>query len=101
MSRLTEPPTLESLRARRAEILEIAATHGAHNVRIFGSVARGEARSDSDIDFVVDLESGRTLFDLSELILDLQEALSRGVHVVEIRQRTPRGEKILRQAVPL
>ena len=52
---------------RRDEILRIAERHGAHNVRIFGSVARGEARPDSDLDVLVDLDDGRTALDLSEL----------------------------------
>ena len=49
---------------KRKEILKIAAKHGARNIRIFGSVARGEARADSDVDFLVDMEPGRTLFDM-------------------------------------
>ena len=50
--------------AKKKDILIIAAKHGARNIRIFGSVARGEARSDSDVDFLVDMEPGRTLFDM-------------------------------------
>ena len=56
--------TLEDLRARRDEILRIAAKHGAHNVRVFGLVARGQARPDSDIDFVVEFDPERTVLDL-------------------------------------
>lgn len=93
--------TLEDLRARREEILRIAATRGAHNIRVFGSVARGQARPDSDVDFLVDMDAGRTVLDLSELILDLQEALDREVDVVEIRHPSPLAEKIRRGAVPL
>lgn len=52
-------PTLEDLRARRDEILRVAAAEKAHNVRVFGSVARGDARPDSDIDLVVDFEPVR------------------------------------------
>ncbi len=51
----------ELLASKKDEILRIAATHGARNVRVFGSVARGEARPDSDVDFLVDMEPGRTL----------------------------------------
>lgn len=93
--------TLDDLRARREEIVRIAAARGAHNIRVFGSVARGEENSASDIDFLVDLDPHRTLFDLSELILDLQETLGRKVDVVEIRRPSRVGEKIQRQAVPL
>ena len=55
------------LREKRIEILEIAARQGAHDVRIFGSVARGEASPDSDVDFLVNIESGRSLLDLGAL----------------------------------
>ena len=94
-------PTLDSLRARRTELLRIAAERGASNVRVFGSVVRGEARADSDIDFLVDMDPGRTVLDLSELILDLEEALQRRVDVVEIGRRSQNAEQILREAVSL
>ncbi len=73
---------LELLRQRRHEILKLASQHGAHNVRVFGSAARGEADGDSDIDFLVELEPGRTLFDLGGLLMDLQDLLGRKVDVV-------------------
>ena len=63
------------VKRRRAEILAVAARHGARNVRIFGSVVRGENDPDSDIDFLVDLEPGRTLLDHAGLILNLQDLL--------------------------
>jgi len=56
------------LRVRRKEILEVAARNGALNVRVFGSVARGEERPDTDIDFLVNLESGRSLLDVARLL---------------------------------
>ncbi|WP_294085025.1 nucleotidyltransferase family protein [Sphaerobacter sp.] len=93
--------TLEELRARRAEILRIAARHGAYDVRVFGSVARGEAGPDSDIDFLVKFEPGRSVLDLSELILDLQEALGRDVDVYKIRRPSELAERIEREAVAL
>ena len=55
---------------KKKEIREIAAKHGARNVRVFGSVARGDARPDSDVDFLVDMEPGRTLLDLGRLLMD-------------------------------
>ena len=70
-------------------------------MRVFGSVARGEANADSDVDFLVEMEPGRTALDPSELILDLQDALGRRVDVVEIRRPSPRAEQILREAVAL
>lgn len=93
--------TLEGLRARREEILRIAAKHGARDVRVFGSVARGRARPDSDVDFLVEFDPGRTVLDLSGLILDLREALDREVHVVEIGQPSRIARKIEQEALPL
>ncbi|MGA7673155.1 MAG: nucleotidyltransferase domain-containing protein [Nitrolancea sp.] len=93
--------TLEDLRARREEILEIARSHGARNVRIFGSVATNNAQPQSDIDFLVEMDPDRGVLDISELILALQEALGRDVDVVEIRRRSATGDAIQRQAVPL
>jgi len=72
----------ELLKAKREEILRIAARHGAVNIRVFGSVARGDARPDSDVDFLVDLEPGRSLLDLGGLLMDLQDLLHRSVDVV-------------------
>jgi predicted nucleotidyltransferase len=63
------------LKLKREEILQLAAKHGAHKVRIFGSVARGEADASSDIDFLVEMEPDRSLFDLGGLLMDLQELL--------------------------
>jgi predicted nucleotidyltransferase/catechol 2,3-dioxygenase-like lactoylglutathione lyase family enzyme len=95
------PMTMEDLRGRRVEILRIAEARGASNVRVFGSVARGEARPDSDVDFLVDLAPERTLFDLGGLIGDLEEALGRRVDVVEIFERSRIAERIQREAIPL
>ena len=93
--------TLAALRARREEITRIAAARGARNLRVFGSVARGEARADSDVDFIVEMEPGRGVLDLSELILDLEEALGRKVDVVEVQHASSLGERIEREAVPV
>jgi len=76
---------LEQLQERREEILAAAQEHGASNVRVFGSVARGTDDAQSDIDFLVDLESGRSLLDLSALLLDLEDLLGESVDVVTER----------------
>jgi hypothetical protein len=90
------------LRARREEILRIAAQHGARNVRIFGSVARGEAKLDSDVDVLVDLEPGRSLLDHAALMLELEELLRCKVDVATERGLRARvRDRVLREAVPL
>jgi len=67
------PDTLSG--EKRAEILRLAELHGCRNVRVFGSVANGESRPDSDVDFLVDLESGRAIFDLARFVGDLKGLL--------------------------
>ena len=90
------------VRNRRQDILQIAARHGAHNVRVFGSVARGESGPDSDIDFLVEMEPGRSLFDLGGLLVDLQTLLGADVDVVTERGLRPRlRARIMREAIPL
>jgi len=92
----------ELLRAKREEILRIAAQHGARNVRIFGSVARGQAGPNSDVDVLVDLEPGRSLLDLGGLLMDLRDLLGCNVDVVTekgLRERI--RDRVLREAVPL
>jgi len=90
----------EKLTAHRAEILRIAARHGARNVRVFGSVARGEADERSDVDFLVEFETGRSLFDHAALLLDLEQLLECEVDVITERALRPRiRERILREAV--
>ena len=90
------------LKSRREEILSIAARHGARNVRIFGSVARGEDDDKSDIDLLVEFESGRSLLDHAGLWLELQDLLGCKVDVVSERGIKPRiRERVLREAVPL
>jgi uncharacterized protein len=90
------------LQTKREEILEIAERHGASNVRVFGSVARGEATAESDIDFLVELEKGRSLLDHAALVIDLEESLGRRVDVATDRGLKPRfREHILREAIRL
>jgi predicted nucleotidyltransferase len=92
----------ELLQARREEILQIAARHGAYNVRIFGSVARGEADAASDVDMLVEMESGRSLLDLGGLLTDLEAMLGCKVDVVTERGLRPRiRDRVLREAVSL
>jgi len=92
----------ELLRAKREEILRIAAKHGAHNVRVFGSVARGEADEQSDVDFLVKMEPGRSLLDHAGLILDLEALLERPVDVASERGlRTKVRKRVLKEVVPL
>ena len=93
---------LESLARFRREILETAARHGARNIRVFGSVARGEDRPDSDVDLLVDLEPGRTLLDVIGFEQDLQELLGRKVDVLTEGGLSPYlQERILAEAASL
>ncbi|MBA2510837.1 MAG: nucleotidyltransferase family protein [Rubrobacteraceae bacterium] len=90
------------LREKRAEILRIAAEHGARDVRVFGSVARGEADPKSDVDFLVELEAGRSLLDLGGLQMELESLLGCRVDVVTVRGLKARiRERVLREAVPV
>lgn len=93
---------LEVLRAKRNDILQIAAHYGASNVRVFGSVARGHDDANSDIDFLVDLAPNRSLFDLGGLLMDLQTFLGQAVDVVTERGLRPRlRDHVLKDAIPL
>lgn len=86
----------------REEILRIAAEHGAKYVRLFGSVARGEARPDSDVDLLVQLETGRSLLDLIAIKQDLEDLLGCKVDVVTEASLSPYiREHVLREALIL
>jgi hypothetical protein len=92
----------EIVKAKREEILAAARKHGARKVRVFGSVVRGESGPDSDIDFLVDLEKGRSLFDHAALYLELEKLLGCKVDVVTEKGLKPRArERILKEAVNL
>jgi predicted nucleotidyltransferase len=95
--------TLEDLRReKREEILRLAELHGCRNVRVFGSFATGENRAASDIDFLVDLDEGRNLFDLGGLLADLKDALASNVDLVEARCLHPYiRDRVLAEALPL
>ena len=91
-----------ALRSRRTEILDAARKHGARNVRVFGSVARGDAGPDSDVDILVELEPGRSLLDHSALMLDLSDLLGCKVDVVSDRAlHWYIRDRVLAEAVPL
>ena len=99
MSEATQQPlTLTSLRRQREEIMRLAQKYGAYNIRVFGSVARGEAHLESDVDFLVSTREGVSMFDLVGFWLDLQELLGREVSLVTDDQE-PRREAFLRQAL--
>ena len=90
------------LQQRREDILEIAASYGARNVRVFGSMARGDADAQSDVDILVEMEPGRNLLDMGGLLMDLRELLGRPVDVVTERGLKPRiRDRVLGEAVPL
>ena len=98
----TQCNTADLLRSRRAEILAIARKRGARNVRIFGSVVRGDAGPDSDVDVLVEFESGRSLLDHAGLMLDLCELLGCKVDVVSERAlHWYIRDRVLSEAVPL
>jgi predicted nucleotidyltransferase len=94
--------TLQDLRAAAAEITAAAAERGATNIRVFGSIARGDAGPTSDVDLLVDLEPGRSLFDLGGLLMDLAELLGADVDVVTEASLKPRvRDRVLSEAVSL
>jgi hypothetical protein len=100
MSQATD--TFEVIRAKREEIQRIAVKHGVRNVRVFGSVVRREARPDSDVDFLIDVEPVTSSWFPAGLVQDLESLLGRRVEVV-----TERGlnhlirDQVLREAVPV
>lgn len=103
MATATTPNNLAALlQEKREDILRIAEKHGASNVRVFGSVAHGEARPDSDADFLVEIQPIRSLMDISGMVADLQGRLGHPVDLAE-----PEGlhqlvrEKVLEEAVYL
>ena len=93
---------LALLKQKRDEILRIGASHGACNIRVFGSVARGEADERSEVDFLVEMAAGRSLFDMGGLQVDLESLVGRRVDIVTERglKKRIRG-RVLREAVPL
>lgn len=92
----------EVVKSKREEILKLAAKHGAWNLRIFGSAARGEAGAKSDVDFLVEMEPGRSLLDHVALWQDLEELLGCRVDLVsEKALHWYIRDRVLAEAVPL
>ena len=102
-----QSPTLETpgrrdIRRYRREILRLAARHGARNLRIFGSVARGTDSAESDLDILVDMSPDHSLLDRAGLMVELRDLLGRPVDVVTERSLyAPIRSKVLMEAIPL
>ncbi len=90
------------IQQHRQEILSLAQKHGVTSIKVFGSVARGEANEKSDVDFLIEMEKDRSLLDIGGLVMDLQDLLHRTVDVVE-----PNGlhylirDEVLKEAIPV
>ncbi len=92
----------DTLKRHRADVLKLAAKYGATDIRVSGSVARGDANESSDIDLLVRMTPGRSVFDIGGLLMDVQDLLGRRVDVVTERGLRPRiREQVLREAVPI
>lgn len=97
-----DPDPLATVRSKRGAILRICRRHGAHSPRLFGSIARGQAAPDSDVDFIVEMEQGRSLLDQAALLVELRDLLGRDVDVVTVQGLRDRiRERVLNEAVPL
>jgi len=94
--------TLDDLRKEREQIMKVAQKHGASNIRVFGSISRGEERPESDIDLLVDFEADRSLFDLVRLKLELEELLGHEVDLVtEKAMHRLIASRVIKEAIPL
>ncbi|CDM96162.1 MULTISPECIES: nucleotidyltransferase family protein [Limnospira] len=92
----------ERLQEKREEILALAAQYGASNIRVFGSVARGEADADSDVDFLVEMQPGRSLLDMGGLLMELEELLGCRVDIITEKGLRPRiRQQVLAEAIRL
>lgn len=90
------------VRQHRDAILALAQQYGAHDVRIFGSVARGDATDASDLNLIVRFDSGRSLFDHGGLLMDIQELLGAKVDILDEEGMRPRfRQHVMREAVAL
>jgi predicted nucleotidyltransferase/DNA-binding XRE family transcriptional regulator len=97
----TRPLPSTTLRAHAGQIRELAARHGAESVSVFGSVARGEDRYDSDIDLLMSFRPGTDLFDVAELNAELEALLGTKVDIVSVGGLTSRDSHVLAEAVAL
>jgi predicted nucleotidyltransferase len=94
--------TLDLLKSKREDILRLAGLRGARNLRGFGSVARGEEDSTSDVDFIVDMEPGKSLLDFGRLLMDLQELFGCSIDIATEQGLKARlGDRALQEAIPL
>ena len=95
--------TMDMLRTeKKGENIRLAEMRGCRNVRVFGSIVHAENRPDSDVDFLVDLDSGRTIFDLARFLGDLRDLLGTEIDVVESRSIHPYiRDRVLSEAVGL
>lgn len=92
----------EILSEKREQILAIAARYGARNVRVFGSVARGDADENSDVDFIVEFDESSSLMDHAAMMLELEAILGRRVDIAPEKCLRPRvRERVMQEAVPL
>ena len=99
---MTRAEMEEKLRKNREEILRIAKRHGAHSVRLFGSLRRGEADEIGDIDLLVELEDGVTLLQHAAMVRELEELMGCQVDVVSERGLRSRiRDRILEEAIPI
>ncbi len=93
---------MKELSKKRNNILAIAKKRGVLTIKVFGSIARGDATENSDVDFLVEMEKGRTLLDVGGLLMDLQDLLHRKVDVVTVKALKPHvKEEVLREALPI
>lgn len=94
--------TKEDILNHRGEIIAIAKRHGASDIRIFGSVARGDTTDASDMDLIVRFEAGRSLFDHGGLLMDLEDLLGVKVDVIDEEAMRPRfRQHVVKEAIPL
>lgn len=94
--------TRQALQHKRDEMLDLARRHGAHDLRIFGSVARGEATESSDLDLLVRMDPDRSLLDLGALVMDMRDLLGIRVEIIsEGALRGRFGQVVSKEAIPL
>ena len=94
--------TLDTIRReKRTEIVRLGDLYGARNIRVFGSVARGDNHAASDVDLLVEMDQGRTLFDLAGFVADVQDLLGVHVDVVTVGGLRYLRDRVLAEAIPI